>query len=125
MSNKKIIAPKNNLVLNQWVDDLAAQMATEAFKVIKLCPKPKGSPDAVTRMLAVRFMVHYIELLMTHAMTVGDKEEAGYRFSDVKVKIQQAIAEGFERALIPLTNKVVEYWCSITLIGEPVNKKPC
>lgn len=52
-------------------------------------------------------------------------EDVLKNFGNLKISIQEAVASGFSGAMKVFTGKTCEYYCKISLIPEPINKKPC
>lgn len=46
-------------------------------------------------------------------------------FAYIKEMIQNGVAEGFKRALSKFNGQIVDYYCIIKPVPDPVNKEPC
>lgn len=44
-------------------------------------------------------------------------------FGAIKLSVQESIAAAFSAAMGEFTGKNIEYYCRITVVGEPANKK--
>lgn len=123
-----------NIILNQWVDDVAQGLAKESFRLMQGVKKPKDNP-LLTQELGTKFVEHYIQALVYHVLTdmpgkdkATKTEQYEYvqsNFMTLKYQLQGSICEGFERAIEAFSNMHIEYYCQINPVPEPINKEPC
>lgn len=121
---------KEEISMN-WLMKLTHHLCKENFKIIDAQTVAKGQDAA--DMLVVNFLAQFIGNILHRRLNerpnnLHDKEEliqyTQNNFADMKLKLQNAVASGFENAMMNYTGKPVEYYCHVTPVGPAVNKLP-
>lgn len=123
---------KNNLIMDNWVDEFSKFIAEESFKLTKAVGKPKGIKT--TKRMMTRFLKFYVETLVFSSL-VEYKErdltpQSAYKFTkenllSVRAAVQEEVARGFEDAFHKYSGQLVEYYVTINEVPEPKNKEVC
>lgn len=114
------------------VDRMSRQMVG---LVLTFLDERKGMIKTQEQMhdLCAQFMMHFIGALVFQALKDrpkgGSKKQVdlldhNYRsFAGVKMKIQDAVANGVQDAMTAYSGHPIEYFCDIRPVPEPINKK--
>lgn len=121
--------PKDIITFKQESEQFTDMMVTESFKLIEGHVGQRGSK--VSRSVSTMFIAKLIGRMVYRALT--DKQEGSkddqYRkakesFADMKVRLTDCVAAGFQAAMSKFAGRQVEYYCQIRTVPEPVNKEP-
>jgi len=124
---------KNNLILDNWVEEFSKFIADESYKLVKTVGRPKGSKTS--KALSTKFLKAYVQSLVYDALT-EHKPVNGLtpmrafaltkqNLTVVRHNIQDEVAAGFEAALNKFSGQSVEYYVTINESPEPKNKEVC
>ena len=126
MSNKQIIT------LDEWANQFSQDVAAEIYRTLDGIEKEKRGK--LHTKLPLAFLSRFIALttykvLTERPSTVKTKKEA-YEytmkaFNAYKISLQNTIAQGFQGAMTEFSGKELDYMCTIKLVPEPINTKPC
>lgn len=120
----------NSIVLKSYIEEFASMMAVESYKLIKL--ESKNNKNKVDRDISTKFLKHFIKKIVFDSLTeltnknMSSKEAytvTKASFLDIKVKIQEEVARGFEEAFLHYTGQQIDYYCDVRVIPEPINKE--
>ena len=123
---------KKDKVIKEVMDSLRT-MAEEQIRLLNGAAE-KAGPEA-GRALALMFMQHYVETLLTNVLVEYansstmpnelkyEKTERNYRH--MKAAIQNTIGDAFSAALSRFSSQPLDYFCDISLSPEPINKHAC
>lgn len=123
----------STIVLNDLIIKFSSAIANESISLMRTYGKFYGSK--FTNDLVSQFITLFVDNLITEALNRqkahedGDPVEAYHNvsrdFSDMKFRIQDAVANGFTLAFSKFSNKYVDYFCVIKPVGPAINKKAC
>ncbi len=106
-------------------------LVDETFRLIEGEGRLHGG--AFTRLVIQRFLTIYISTWASKALQAKAKETAtkseifsftAANFAKAKVRIQEAVSEGFQMAMGDFTGKSVEYYCQVNPVPPVANKEP-
>lgn len=116
--------------LDESVKILSKHIVSEMFRIIESQEDKIG--EKATDALCMQVLASYIGNLTYNILTEDlevskkDKMEAVFNnFKSLKGQVQEAVAAGFTGAMTRFSGKDTEYYCTINMIPEPVNKQPC
>jgi hypothetical protein len=123
----------NNKIIDlQWVENFTDNVAQESIKLLKAYGSSKANKHKVD--LLKQFLVSYVKLIVYHAVAklpdtiLSEKDSfkfARENYKSIKIDIQDAVADGFQQAIVPFANADVDYYCNISTVGDPINTKIC
>lgn len=123
---------KRVISLDEWADQFSMEVAQEIYKTVDGIEKDKRG--TLHKKLPAAFLNRFIaytvyKTLQERPSYVRTNKEAYEftmkNFNDMKAKIQEAVAIGFETAMSQYSGKTLEYSCTIAMVPEPSNKLPC
>ena len=130
MSTKK---KDEDLTNEEWKEKFAKHLLAVTFKCIEEEEKARGVEFADG--LAVSFVAGFTGALIYHILnrqhpdnTKVKKELYNFvstNYSDIKLKVENAVAAGFTGALSSYSGKQVEYYCQVKVVPEPANTLAC
>lgn len=120
------------ITLDEWADQFSQDVAAEIYKTLDGIEKEKRGK--LHTKLPLAFLSRFIAITTykvlnerpAHVKT--KKEMAEYAlasFKEYRNNLQNAISQGFQGALTEFSGMDVEYMCSIKLVPDPINTKPC
>jgi len=120
--------PKQEVPFAQWADEFSQMLVDETFKLLDAQTKNgKAATKEVASIFVARFTGVLLYRTLTDSNDIKDKNElylhTSKNFSDLKSKLQDAVAAGFSGAMSKFTKKHVEYYCQVKPVPEPINKK--
>jgi len=123
---------KDVQLTKEWIQEFAELIAKESYKLVKDAPKPKN--ENVDNELVSKVVGLYIEHAILHIFfrehKAGSPQMERFKavhddFLDIKIKLQDEIAQAFDRAWNKYTGKSPEYCCVINPFPIPWNKESC
>lgn len=125
-SNNKI----KMLTQEEKVTTYASMLAAETVKLID----STTSDENLRHRIKAAYIEKFVRLLVFNAVTdrpkhITKREEMldhninGFR--ELKGRVQEAVAGGFQGAMVEYSGRSVEYYCTVAVVPDPVNKVLC
>lgn len=121
--------PTKKITVDAWAEEFSKYISEESFKMLIVGARAKG-PQALDKVLS-KFIARIIGMTIYDALKnapngAANQEEAYERslkeFKSTKIRMQEAVALGFQSALKSYSNRDIEYYCSIAPVPEPLSK---
>jgi hypothetical protein len=120
--------PKEIITFEKWADEFTTMITAETYKLLDAQTTRKGTK--ASRYVLAQFLSKFIGMAVYMSLTEevkGSKDQqfklAKDNFADMKVKIQEAVSTGFSAAMMLFANKDIEYYCRVTPVPPPANKR--
>lgn len=115
----------------KWADNYCQEIVNATFRLFAAQARNRGGGNTA-RFLAMLFLAKFVGSIVLSVLNEKPSttsEEENYKhsvktFSDIKLKIQEAVAAGFTGAMTVFTGHQVEYYSQIKTVPEAANKKP-
>ena len=114
------------------VDKISRHIVAEVFRVIDSQKDHLTDREIPTLIFAtVEVLVANLvyNVLKTSAEGSSNKKTqyatVEKNFKSVKLNVQDAVAAAFSQAMGKFSGKEIDYYCQLTAVGEPINKRPC
>lgn len=123
---------KSNDSFESWSEEFAKTMSMETFRLIDA--SANGLPDILFHTLMNSYISNLIKIFMLSVLkerpsgSYSKKEAYEFaikNFSFVKSQFQDAVASGFQEAMLQYTNKQCEYYCVVKTVSGHPSIKTC
>ncbi len=119
--------------INQWLDDFSTLMSDHAINLAQAQAYKKGGLETyqalVCAMVAKMVGTCAVHSLLDRPTEIKSKKDMREYtegvFNGYKAGMSEAVASGFAAAMTNYVNKPVEYYCTIKIVPEPINKQAC
>lgn len=123
---------KKTLTVEEWAEHYTVPIISQVYHALR--EEEDGLGPACKELFTGMFISGFVAALVFDALTqlkppktsaLKKFEMTTRDFNEVKLKIQESVADGFSRAFKEFTGKGVDYYCQVRAIPEPTNKEPC
>lgn len=121
---------KQLATIEEWCEKFTSDLATEVYYALEDQLEMVGD-DAYNAMLA-QFLSGYVATICYRSLAcmpedlVDKKEQYEYAkksFAAMKTRIQDAVSSGVSGGMKTWSGRMVDYYCQIKVVPEPVNKE--
>ncbi len=114
-----------------WIGHLTKHLVAEILAITK---KEAGEDEILEKDLGINFVAAFIgavvyKTLRERPVHIKTREEmlthTTKSFAETKLKIQDAVAAGFQGAMQTYTKQSIDYYCQVKTIPPAFNKEPC
>lgn len=118
--------------LVEWCEDFSRKAAIDVYTMFEEERDKVGAENH--RHLTVTFLAGFVSALVYRSLAnipdsiKSDEERCQYAndsFSDLKMRIQEAVASGFSGGMRTWSGRTVDYYCQVKVVPEPKNKDFC
>lgn len=125
------MAPIKNKAAD-WASD-TSDTIVRAFASAVVDKQSRGDDKAldnlmseILRKLTALSVYETLKEAPVKAKTQSDRyKRTAHAFSNIRNKIEDSVAAGFQGAMSTYAGKQVGYYCIIRTVPEPVNREPC
>lgn len=119
---------------NPEVERFAKKTVSELCKLFDVWSEDKGEEfvDGVAASILQRYL--FVVILQSlnkrpdHRLELSKEQLNVFvqeNYANTKLRMQDAIATGFQMAFTEFTGNMVDYYCQVFPVADPVNKNPC
>lgn len=116
----------------KYVYKCSEHLLKENLKMLDMIEEKRGV--GTVRAIVLNFLCSFIgnlvyRTLIEQPANLHDKSDrydyAEQNFKDIKLEICESVSVGFTAGVKHFSGKNVDYFCKLSVIGDPVNREPC